>query len=99
MSSSKLASSPVLRSFLLSGPTKLSPEELEDAKRREDADRKRDEGRARFAREVSLRVEGLRGALKSVKGDIMAKGIPSTPHTCNCLPSALRWFVEDLFHY
>ena len=67
MSSSKLASSPVLRSFLLSGPTKLSPEELEDAKRREDADRKRDEGRARFAREVSLRVEGLRGALKSGK--------------------------------
>jgi hypothetical protein len=74
MTSSKLASSPVLRSFLLSGPTKLSPEELDDAKRREDADRRREEGKTKFAREIAARVEGLRGAVKNVKGDTMSRG-------------------------
>lgn len=74
MASSTLVSSPVLKSFLLSGPTHLSPEETEDARRREEADQKREEGRKRFAREIAGRVEGLRGAVRSVKGDIMAKG-------------------------
>ncbi|EIN10638.1 hypothetical protein PUNSTDRAFT_142609 [Punctularia strigosozonata HHB-11173 SS5] len=71
--SGPLANSPVLRSFLLSGPTQLSPEEVEDAKRREEADKLRDEGRKRFAKEIALRVEGLRAALRSVKGDMMGK--------------------------
>ena len=35
---------------------------------------KREEGRIRFAKEIANRVEGLRNAVKSVKGDIMAKG-------------------------
>ena len=74
MTSSTLASSPVLRSFLLSSPTQLTPEEQEDAARREEADMKREEGRIRFAREIANRVEGLRNAVRSVKGDIMAKG-------------------------
>ena len=74
LASSKLASSPVLRSFLLSGPTSLSQEELEDAQRREDADNVREEGRKRFAKEVAARVDGLRDAVRSVKGDIMSKG-------------------------
>src|ERR1700733_6910430 len=46
-----VASSPVLKSFLLSGPTVLSEEELEDARKREDADHVRDEGRKMFAKE------------------------------------------------
>lgn len=74
LNSSTIASSPVLRSFLLSGPTTLSPEELEDGKRREEADRVREEGRKKFAKEIAGRVEGLREAVKSVKGDIMGKG-------------------------
>ncbi|KAH9482684.1 PX domain-containing protein [Psilocybe cubensis] len=73
LSSSTIASSPVLRSFLLSGPTTLSPEELEDARRREEADRVREEGRKKFAKEIAGRVDGLREAVKSVKGDIMGK--------------------------
>ena len=70
----ELASSPVLRSFLLSGPTKLSPDEVEDAKRREEADQLREDGRKRFAKEIAARVDGLRDAAKSVKGELFAKG-------------------------
>lgn len=79
MSSTTLVSSPVLRSFLLSGPTTLSREEMEDARRREEADKVREEGRKRFALEIAGRVEGLRDAVKSVKGDIMGRGAPAFP--------------------
>lgn len=34
----------------------------------------RDDGRKRFAKEIASRVDGLREAVKSVKGDIMGKG-------------------------
>ncbi|KAF8195865.1 hypothetical protein K438DRAFT_1826650 [Mycena galopus ATCC 62051] len=73
LASYTIASSPVLKSFLLSDPTTLSREEVEDALRREDADRVRDDGRKHFAREIASRVDGLRDAVKSVKGDIMGK--------------------------
>lgn len=75
LTSSTIASSPVLRSFLLSGPTTLSPEELEDAKTREDADITREESRQRFAKEIASRIDGLRDAVKNVKGDIMGQGM------------------------
>ncbi|KAF8845796.1 hypothetical protein BDN67DRAFT_993435 [Paxillus ammoniavirescens] len=68
------SSSPVLRSFLLSGPTRLTPEEQEDARRREEADQVREEGRKRFAREVRARVDGLRDAVRSVKGEVTGRG-------------------------
>jgi len=74
LSSSTIASSPVLKSFLLSGPTTLSREELDDAHRREEADKVREDGRKRFAMEIASRVNGLRDAVKGVKGDIMGKG-------------------------
>ncbi|KAJ7638835.1 hypothetical protein FB45DRAFT_1023592 [Roridomyces roridus] len=73
LASSVIASSPVLKSFLLSGPTTLSHEEVEDALRREEADKVRDDGRKHFAKEIASRVDGLRAAVKSVKGDIMGK--------------------------
>lgn len=75
MSSSIIASSPVLRSFLLSGPITLSAEEQEDTLRREEADRLRDDGRKKFAKEVATRVDSLRDAIRSVKGDIMGQGM------------------------
>jgi hypothetical protein len=78
MASATLASSPVLRSFLLAGPTALSADEREDVRRREEADRLRDEGRKRFAKEIADRVESLREALRHVKGDMMGKGRPCT---------------------
>jgi hypothetical protein len=74
MNSVTIANSPVLKSFLLSGPTTLNMMELEDVCRREEADRVREEGRKRFAKEIAARVECLREAVKSVKGDIMGKG-------------------------
>lgn len=70
-----IASSPVMRSFLMSGPTTLTQGEKEDASRREDADRMRDEGRKRFAKEIAARVDSLREAVKSVQGDIMGQGV------------------------
>lgn len=65
----------MLRSFLLSGPTQLSPEEVEDARRREEADQVREVGRIRFAKEITARVDGLRDAVKDVKGELFAKGV------------------------
>ena len=75
LGSSTIGSSPVLRHFLLSGPTTLSPEELEDAKSREEADIAREEGRKKFAQEIATRIDALRGAVKNVKTDIMGEGM------------------------
>lgn len=74
LSTSVPAHSPVLLSFLLSGPVTLSQSELEDAQRREEADKTREDGRKKFAKEIASRVDGLREAVKSVKGDLMGKG-------------------------
>lgn len=49
---------------------------MEDAKKREEADSTRDDGRKKFAREIAARVEGLRDAVKSVKGDLMGQSRP-----------------------
>ncbi|KAG6836514.1 hypothetical protein H0H93_007191 [Arthromyces matolae] len=73
LAAKKIASSPVMRSFLLSGSVNLSQAELEDAQRREEADKVREEGRKKFAKEITSRVDGLREAVKSVKGDVMGK--------------------------
>lgn len=85
IAASVTAHSPVLLSFLLSGPTTLTQGEIEDARRREEADKMREDGRKRFAKEIASRVDGLRDAVQSVKGDLMGKGR-------NFLPSASdRW--------
>lgn len=75
LASSTIGSSPVLRHFLLSGSTTLSPEELEDAKSREEADNAREEGRKTFAKEIAARIDALRGAVKDVKSNIMGEGM------------------------
>lgn len=72
--SSAVASSPVLRSFLLSDPIRLTEEERHDAERREEADRVREEGKRKFAEEIASRVEALRGAVRGVRGDMMGAG-------------------------
>jgi hypothetical protein len=74
MSSATVASSPVIKSFLLADPTTLTDEEVEDAQRREEADRMRDEGRKQFAKEVSARVDSLRSLVKGMKGDLLGRG-------------------------
>ncbi|KAF7798377.1 hypothetical protein EIP86_009598 [Pleurotus ostreatoroseus] len=73
LSSNVFANSPVLKSFLLSQSTHLSEDEREDARRREEADQMREDGRKRFAKEIKERVEGLRGAVRSVKGELLGK--------------------------
>ncbi|KAJ7276427.1 hypothetical protein B0H12DRAFT_1085354 [Mycena haematopus] len=65
LASYTIASSPVLKSFLLSGPTTLSREEVEDALRREEADRVRDDGRKHFAQEIAS--HGLTQIFATVK--------------------------------
>lgn len=78
-SSSTIASSPVLQHFLSSGPITLTREELDDCRRREEADSVREEGRKKFAKEIAGRVDGLREVIKGVKGDIMGKGLYAYP--------------------
>ncbi|KAG8937113.1 hypothetical protein FRC02_006313 [Tulasnella sp. 418] len=114
LTSQVIASSPVLRSFLTANPIKLTAEELEDARRREDADRLREEGRAKFDQEVKDRVEKLRDAIKNVKGDLLGQNglthvfstIRTTPEAKD-LPSdyhaVLEWgritSASTLFHH
>lgn len=74
MSSATIASSPVIKSFLSADPTTLTNEEIEDARRREEADKTRDEGRQHFAKEVSARVDSLRSVVKGMKGDLLGRG-------------------------
>lgn len=97
ISTSVTAHSPVLLSFLLSGPTALSQSEFEDAQRREEADRTREDGRKKFAKEIATRVDGLREAVQSVKGDLMGKGREIFPrHQIEGLSGLPRWVNEDL---
>lgn len=74
LTSPPIASSPVLRSFLLSQLVQLSPSEEVDARRREDADRVREEGRKRFKREAERRVEDLRGSIRQMREEMIARG-------------------------
>lgn len=65
--------SPILRSFLLSSPTTLTPSEAADCQRRLEGDAVREEGRRRFREEAEKRIEGLREGLAQFKGDMLAK--------------------------
>ena len=65
--------SPIVRSFLLSGPTTLTPAEAADSQRRLEADAVREEGRRRFRQEAEKRIETLREGLALFKGDVLAK--------------------------
>jgi len=98
ISTSVTAHSPVLLSFLLSGPTTLSQSEVEDSQRREEADRTREDGRKTFAREIASRVDGLREAVRNVKGDLVGKGRKILPryHRSPGLGSHPRWSDENL---
>ena len=40
-----------------------------------EVDRMREDGRIRFAKEIRERVDGLRDAVRSVKGELLGKGI------------------------
>ncbi|WVQ85631.1 hypothetical protein IAT38_007797 [Cryptococcus sp. DSM 104549] len=65
--------SPILRSFLLSAPTTLTPPEALDCQRRLEADAVREEGRRRFRMEAEKRIEALREGLAQFKGDVLSK--------------------------
>jgi hypothetical protein len=70
---------------------------VEDALRREEADKVRDDGRKHFAREIADRVDGLRDAVKSVKGDIMGKGTAPRIFPLSLLTKApFRWFDSHI---
>jgi hypothetical protein len=55
-------------------PIQLTEEEEMDAKRREELDAVREEGKQQFEKEVSARVDKLRDAVKDVKGDLIGPG-------------------------
>jgi hypothetical protein len=68
-----VVNSPVLRSFLLSGPVQLTPAETADVQRRLDGDAVREEGRKRFREEAEKRIDGLREGLSQFKGDVLSQ--------------------------
>jgi flagellar basal body-associated protein FliL len=74
LNSPVIASSPVLRSFLMDGPIRLNQEEKTDILRREDADHVREEGKKRFDKEVKDRVEKLQQSMGHFKSDVVGKG-------------------------
>lgn len=65
--------SPILRSFLLSSPTQLTPAEAADCQRRLEGDAVREEGRRRFREEAEKRIEALREGLLKFKGEVLSK--------------------------
>lgn len=69
----EVINSPVLRSFLLSGPIQLTPVESADVQRRLDGDAVREEGRKRFREEAEKRIDGLREGLAQFKGDVLSQ--------------------------
>jgi hypothetical protein len=69
----EVINSPVLRSFLLSGPIQLTPAESADVQRRLDGDAIREEGRKRFREEAEKRIDGLREGLAQFKGDVLSQ--------------------------
>lgn len=73
LSMPEVANSPIMRSFLLSNPTTLTPAEQADVQRRMEADTVREEGRRRFRDEAERRVEKLREGLAQFKGDILTR--------------------------
>lgn len=68
-----VVNSPVLRSFLLSGPVQLSSLEAADVQRRLDCDAVREEGRKRFREEAEKRIDALREGLSQFKGDVLSQ--------------------------
>ena len=68
-----VVNSPVLRSFLLSGPVQLSSLESADVQRRLDGDAVREEGRKRFREEAEKRIDALREGLSQFKGDVLSQ--------------------------
>lgn len=93
-----LASSPVLRSFLTQDTITLSPQELEDARRREEADNVREEGKRQFDRAVKDRVQKLRDAMAQIKKDLMGKGM--LRRTCASSAQLTHFFmcIDGLSH-
>ena len=69
----EVVNSPVLRSFLLSGPVQLTPIEAADVQRRLDGDAVREEGRKRFREEAEKRIDALREGLSQFKGDVLSQ--------------------------
>lgn len=59
---------------MLSEPSELTAPEQIDARRREDADRIREEGKRHFKREAEKRVEILRSSIKQLREDVIQSG-------------------------
>ncbi|KAI0320820.1 hypothetical protein OF83DRAFT_1168999 [Amylostereum chailletii] len=101
MAISAIAASPVMQSFLTSNPTTLTLAELDDAHRREEADKLREDGRKHFAKEVAARVDALRDTVKGFKGDVMGKdglthlfAVIKTTDDIRALPPGFQAVIE-----
>lgn len=60
----------------------------------------REDGRKRFAKEIKDRVEGLRDAVRSVKGELVGKGMCGHQESyMTAHLRILRWFDAYIRHY
>ena len=72
--SKSVASSQTLQTFLLSNPTTLSQDEIEDAKIRSFNGSIRDAGKEKFKLEMDARANEVMESVKMFKADISSKG-------------------------
>lgn len=72
--SKSVASSQTLQTFLLSNPTTISQDEIEDAKIRSFNDSIRDAGKEKFKLEMDARANEVMESVKMFKADISSKG-------------------------
>lgn len=66
-----VADSNTLRSFLLSSPVTLSPDEIRDVEQREMMDREREREMQRFRKEVEGRVSELEGYIRGFREELV----------------------------
>ena len=60
----------------------------------------REDGRIRFAKEIKDRVDGLRDAVRSVKGELLGKGMRGcAPGMEGDINAAVRWAHARLRHH
>ncbi|TIB74624.1 hypothetical protein E3Q23_02643 [Wallemia mellicola] len=73
--SRSVANSSTLQTFLLSNPTALTEEELQDAERRLFNDSVKNSGKDRFKKEMDARADEVMDSVKMFKSDISSKAV------------------------
>lgn len=96
--SRSVANSSTLQTFLLSNPTALTEEELQDAERRLFNDSVKNSGKDRFKKEMDARADEVMDSVKMFKSDISSKGKSLILSSYSRLNYHFRWLQKDVQH-